>query len=127
MNSIPEFAHTTGEAKAIRPSIMGEYTYRRIPIRRRQLKHEIENFVNWIIRITEGEEDMMGKHPDYIPFFGAGKTALLIVAFDRDEYVQAEIGTEEQIQTLMQHLASTPRQNGGDYNTPDTLDHDTEI
>lgn len=109
--NLPEFDCLPGEegkAKVMRPSIGGKETYKRIPIRRRQLKHEISNFCNWVLRITRMEDDLLKKQPGFIPFFAQGQTALLITALDRDEYIQAEIGTEEQLNKLREQLISAP-------------------
>lgn len=103
MKDIPEFATFTkpGEkARTLRESVNGQLKFSRIPIRRRQLRYEVENFTNWIARLIQSELEMCKEDPTYPRFFSGGNTSLLIIAEDRGEIVQAEIGTEGQIKML---------------------------
>lgn len=113
MNKIPEFATILklGEAaRAMRPVVNGKALYDRIPIRRRQLKHEVENFIEWLGRLYESELEVLAKDPQYPRFFTDENTALLIIAQDRGEIIQAEIGTREQVEALMQHYERNPNE-----------------
>ena len=107
---IPEFAAFTpdgAEAKVMRPSVNGKVKFSRLPIRRRQLKNEISNFVNWIERIWASEQEMFEKDASYFRFFSEDRTALLIVGIDGKDLVHAEIGTPEKIERLMKHITET--------------------
>lgn len=86
MNNIPEFAAFTkpGEkARTLRESVNGQLKFSRIPIRRRQLRYEVENFTNWIARLIQSELEMCKEDPTYPRFFSGGNTSLLIIAEDR--------------------------------------------
>lgn len=91
-------------AKAMRPLINGQVKYQRIPIRRRQLKCEIANFIKWIDRLKNFEVELIAKQEaegkPYTPFF-VGQTSMLIIARDRDEIVQAEFGSHEEISKII--------------------------
>ena len=91
-------------AKAMRLSVNGQVKFSRIPIQRRQLKLEIANFVRWIKRLKDFEVELMTKQEDegkpYTPFF-VGQTSMLIIARDRDEIVQAEFGSHEEISKII--------------------------
>ena len=91
-------------AKALRPLINGQVKYQRIPIRRRQLKCEIANFIKWINRLKDFEVELIAKQEaegkPYTPFF-VGQMSMLIIARDRDEIVQAEFGSHEEISKLI--------------------------
>lgn len=108
MTQIPDLATFTPKGqkvKVLRPSVGGgEDKYGRIPIRRRQLKYEVENFINWILHLIEHEQEFIKQQPDYPPYFAAGQASVLILACDRGELVQAEIGTIEQIRRLKQEV-----------------------
>lgn len=108
-NDIPEFAnlspHEGAVAKVMRPSVNGRIKFSRIPIRRRQLKFEIRNFVDWINRIWASEQEAFEKDPNYFRFFSEDRTALLIVGIDGEDIVHAELGTKENIEMLKLHIA----------------------
>ncbi len=91
----------------MRPSVNGKVKFSRLPIRRRQLKNEISNFVNWIERIWASEQEMFEKDASYFRFFSEDRTALLIVGIDGKDLVHAEIGTPEKIERLMKHITET--------------------
>lgn len=107
-NNIPEFDRCLPEgavAKVLRPSVNGRVKFSRIPIRRRQLKFEIRNFIDWINRIWASEQEAFEKDPNYFRFFSEDRTALLIVGIDGEDIVHAEIGTKENIEMLKRHVA----------------------
>lgn len=107
-NDIPEFDRCLPEgavAKVLRPSVNGHVKFSRIPVRRRQLKFEIRNFVDWINRIWASEQEAFEKGPNYFRFFSEDRTALLIVGLDGEDIVHAEIGTEENIEMLKRLVA----------------------
>ena len=91
-------------AKALRLSVNGQVKYQRIPIRRRQLKCETANFIKWINRLKNFEVELIAKQEaegkPYTPFF-VGQTSMLIIARDRDEIVQAEFGSQEEISKII--------------------------
>ena len=106
---VPEWQQCSEEpAKAMRPLINGQVKYQRIPIRRRQLTHEIESFVEWIHRLTAFEVELMAKQEaegkPYTPFF-VGQTSMLIIARDRDNVIQAEVGPPEEISELISAIS----------------------
>lgn len=107
-NDVPEFDRCIPEgavAKVMRPSVNGRVKFSRIPVRRRQLKFEIRNFVDWISRIWASEQEAFEKNPSYFRFFSEDRTALLVVGIDGEDIVHAEIGTKEQIEMLKRHVA----------------------
>lgn len=108
-SDIPEFDHCPplrrSGCKVLRPSVNGRVKFSRIPIRRRQLKFEIRNFVDWINRIWASEQEAFEKDPNYFRFFSEDRTALLIVGIDGEDIVHAEIGTKENIEMLKRHVA----------------------
>ena len=106
---IPEWDCTGGEgAKTMRPLINGQVKFSRIPIQRRQLKCEIANFLKWIKRLRDFEVELIAKQETegkpYTPFF-VGQTSMLIIARDRDEIVQAEFGSHEEISQLVSQIS----------------------
>lgn len=102
---VPEWDCTGGAgAKALRESVNGQVKFSRVPIRHRQLKFEIANFLKWIKRLKDFEVELMAKQEaegkPYTPFF-VGQTSMLIIARDRDEIVQAEFGPHEEISKII--------------------------
>lgn len=106
---VPEWEQCSEEpAKAMRLKVNGQVKFSRIPIQRRQLKYEIASFVEWIHRLRAFEEELIAKQKaegkPYTPFF-VGQTSMLIIARDRDEIVQAEFGSHEEISQLISQIS----------------------
>ena len=68
-------------------------------MRRRQLKYEVQKFMEWIAHLVEVEVDVktLQEKGNYPAFFANERTGLLIIACDMGEIIQAEFGTPEMI------------------------------
>lgn len=115
---LPEFdKHIPGDVmpRDMRPSVGGKVKYKRVPIRRRRLKHELVNFLRWISHLLELDQKMLEKDGDQVTFF-AGKTAMLIMALDGEEMIRLELGTEEQLKMLQDAIKGFQKQEGESSN-----------
>lgn len=105
VQNLPDFFTYTDkkapQPKVLRDSVNGEVKYSRIPIRRRQLKYEVQKFVEWIAHLVEVAVKILQEEDDYPAFFANERTGLLIIACDMGEIIQAELGTPEMIKKLI--------------------------
>lgn len=105
IDKLPDFATYTDpnapQPKVLRDSVNGKVKYLRIPIRRRQLKYEVQKFMEWIAHLVEEDVKILQEKENYPAFFANERTGLLIIACDMGEIIQAEFGTPEMIKKLM--------------------------
>lgn len=99
IDKLPAFSIYTDpnaqQPKVLRDSVNGKVKYSRIPIRRRQLKYEVQKFMEWIAHLVEVDVKILQEKENYPAFFTNERTGLLIIACDMGEIIQAEFGTLE--------------------------------
>ena len=103
IDKLPDFSTCTDPSaqlrKLLRGSVNGKVEYSPIPIRRR-LKYEVQKFMECIAHLVEEDVKIL-QEKNYPAFFANERTGLLIIACDMGEIIQAEFGTPEMINKLM--------------------------
>ena len=119
IDTLPDFATYTDPnaqlPKVLRDSVNGKVKYSRIPIRRRQLKYEVQKFMEWIAHLVEVDAKILQEKENYPAFFANERTGLLIIACDMGEIIQAEFGAPEMIKKLMNAAIESDCQTMKDY------------